>query len=88
MDDALCQLVTKEVVQFYETRSSARVGVSLSYEELRSRVSDELPEHGETAEEALRTLISSVENSLIHSVNPRYYGFVIGGAMPVSIAAD
>lgn len=88
MDAALCHLVTKEILQFYDTRSPERVGVSASYDDLRAYVHDDFPEHGESPEDALQKLISSVEHALIHSVNPRYYGFVIGGAMPVSIAAD
>ena len=37
---------------------------------------------------AIQTLIMSVEKGLIHSVSPRYFGFVVGGSTPVSVAAD
>jgi len=80
--------IVKEIIQFRESSSTNRVGISASYEELCSCVNRDLPDIGETSEKALNTLVSSVKNALIHNVNPRYYGFVIGGSTPVSIAAD
>ena len=80
--------IVKEVIQFRESSVTGRVATSASYEELCSHVNRDLPDIGETSKEAINTLVSSVKNALIHSVNPRYYGFVIGGSTPVSIAAD
>jgi glutamate/tyrosine decarboxylase-like PLP-dependent enzyme len=88
MSDELFNLIVKEALQFRKSQSSSRVGVLSSYEELLSSVNTDLPDKGEPSEEAINKLISSVKDGLVHSVNPKYFGFVIGGSSPVSIAAD
>jgi glutamate/tyrosine decarboxylase-like PLP-dependent enzyme len=51
-------------------------------------VQPRLPDEGESAEDAVRALVAAVEPGLVHSTNPRYFGFVIGGSTPASVAAD
>jgi len=88
-------MTTKLFMDLAQTASAYReklphlpIGVSASPVELLARINTDLPDEGETAELALQTLIKSAENGLIHSGSPRYFGFVIGGATPVSVAAD
>ena len=64
------------------------VGAAVGHEKLLAGIKKELPETGETPEIAIQTLISGVEQGLVHSTSPRYFGFVTGGATPVSVAAD
>ncbi|MCP4760868.1 MAG: aspartate aminotransferase family protein [archaeon] len=88
MNHELYNLIFKVIMKFRESDATNRVGISSSHKELFSYIKRDLPEKGESAEEAIDALVSGVKNALIHSVNPRYFGFVIGGSTPVSIAAD
>jgi glutamate/tyrosine decarboxylase-like PLP-dependent enzyme len=65
-----------------------RVGVSASRDEVSLAIDSALPDEGEPPDVAIQTLITSVEQGLIKSNSPRYFGFVIGGSTPTSAAAD
>ena len=47
-----------------------------------------LPEDGQDPEGVIDALASAVDPGLVASAGPRYFGFVIGGALPASAAAD
>jgi len=64
------------------------VGVTTPVDQLRSRVERPLPEEGVEASQVIRELASDVEPGLVASAGPHYYGFVIGGSLPVTLAAD
>lgn len=55
---------------------------------LRRRLGDRVPEDGCPPAEAIKRLIAGVDGGLVASGSPRYFGFVIGGALPVAVAAD
>ena len=64
------------------------VGWSVSVEELRSRLGGPLPESPSDPREVIDHLAHAVEPGLVASPGGRYFGFVIGGAGPATIAAD
>ncbi len=88
MKNELFNKIVNEIIEYRTNGVTSRVGVAKPYEELCSQTNQKLPDIGESTENAIDALISSVKDSLIHSVNPRYFGFVIGGSTPVSLAAD
>jgi glutamate/tyrosine decarboxylase-like PLP-dependent enzyme len=88
MTKELLTNVTQAAIHYRESLPQLPVGVSTSRDELLSLVNTHLPDEGEAPETAIQNLIASVEQGLIHSASPRYFGFVVGGATPVSIAAD
>jgi len=47
-----------------------------------------LPDQGVPAEAVIREMAEAVEPGLVASSGPRYFGFVVGGALPASIGAD
>ncbi|MFP5348039.1 MAG: pyridoxal phosphate-dependent decarboxylase family protein [Actinomycetes bacterium] len=47
-----------------------------------------LPESGSTAREVLEQLASAAAPGLVATAGPRFFGFVIGGALPAATAAD
>lgn len=55
---------------------------------LRARLGGRVPEEGSPAGEVIDRLVAGVDGGLVASGSPRYFGFVIGGAMPVAVAAD
>ncbi len=88
MSKQLFMNLAQAAVRYRETLPRLPVGVSASRDELLSLVNTTLPDEGEAPEIALQTLIAGVEKGLIQSGSPRYFGFVVGGATPVSVAAD
>ena len=47
-----------------------------------------LPENGQPASEGLRLLDESGSPATVASNDPRYFGFVIGAALPAAVAAE
>jgi glutamate/tyrosine decarboxylase-like PLP-dependent enzyme len=64
------------------------VGASAGLPELRSRLARPLSDDGDDPRTVIRDLARDVEPGLVASAGPRYFGFVIGGALPVAVAAD
>jgi glutamate/tyrosine decarboxylase-like PLP-dependent enzyme len=64
-----------------------RVAASLGYEDLLAALDRPLPETGEDAD-AVLDAIAALEPGTMATAGPRYFGFVTGGALPVTVAAD
>lgn len=60
----------------------------VNVDELRARLGGSLPERSCDPQQVLETLVAAAEPGLVHSAGPRYFGYVIGGALPASVAAD
>ena len=65
-----------------------RVYPAESPDELRRRFDTTLPEVGEDPVKVIEDLAAAATPGLVASPGPRYFGFVIGGSVPASIAAD
>src|SRR5476651_710236 len=61
---------------------------SASIETLRQSFDVPLTDGGEGALHVLDSLAASAEGGLTGSAGPRYFGFVIGGSLPIAVAAD
>ena len=55
---------------------------------LVSRLGGPLPEDGTDPVAVVEALAEAVDPGLVASAGPRYFGFVVGGALPASAAAD
>ncbi|HVF77188.1 MAG TPA: pyridoxal-dependent decarboxylase [Solirubrobacteraceae bacterium] len=64
------------------------VGATASAGELRARLARPLTDAGEDPRTVIADLAADVDDGLIASPGPRYFGFVVGGALPVAVAAD
>ncbi len=64
-----------------------RVGASLGYEDVLAMLDGPLPDTGDDAALVLDA-IAGIEPGMVATAGPRYFGFVTGGALPVSVAAD
>jgi glutamate/tyrosine decarboxylase-like PLP-dependent enzyme len=81
--------VTAAIAGSYLERVGGRhVGSRATRAQLMTTLGGPLPEVGQDAIETIRTLAREADPGLVASAGPRYFGFVTGGALPVSIAAD
>jgi glutamate/tyrosine decarboxylase-like PLP-dependent enzyme len=64
------------------------VGARAGREEMIAALDRSLPQAGEDAAAVLDLLASQAERGASACAAPRYFGFVIGGALPVALAAD
>lgn len=64
------------------------VGVPADVDALRAWLGGPLPEGPGDPAEVLDRLQQGAEPGLVASPGPRYFGFVIGGSLPVALAAD
>src|SRR4029450_239413 len=61
-------------------------GRPIEAEPLPAPLGGDLPERGEAPEVILERLVRDVDPGLVAPAGPRYFGFVIGGSLPVTRA--
>jgi glutamate/tyrosine decarboxylase-like PLP-dependent enzyme len=64
------------------------VAATLNLEQLRRNLSAPLPDQGVDAEQVVCDLARDVQGGLLGSAGGRFFGWVIGGAVPAALAAD
>ena len=74
--------------EFVEGLDERPVGAREDAAAIRERLGDAMPEMGADPAEVLRELAEAVDPGLVGSAGPRYFGFVIGGALPAAAGAD
>jgi glutamate/tyrosine decarboxylase-like PLP-dependent enzyme len=90
MDDLreLLELTAAIAADFYETLPTRPVYPRATVAELHAALSGPLPENGLPARTVIAELAAAADPGLVAEPSGRYFGFVIGGAVPASIAAD
>ena len=64
------------------------VDASTSYDEVVDALSGPLPEEGTNAVAVVERLAATLGPATIACAGPRYFGLVVGGSLPVALAAD
>jgi glutamate/tyrosine decarboxylase-like PLP-dependent enzyme len=85
---ALFAQTAKLAADFYDTLDERPVYPRVSAAELREAFARPLPEGPTAASTVIAELAAAVDPGLVAEAGGRYFGFVIGGAVPASIAAD
>jgi glutamate/tyrosine decarboxylase-like PLP-dependent enzyme len=65
-----------------------RVGSLATVDEMRRALGGPLPETGTAAAALLERFASAADPGIVATAGPRYFGFVVGGSMPVTVAVD
>lgn len=73
---------------FRETVGDRSVAPEVDVERFRQTFGGPLPDKGTDAESVIDELVEMVEPALVASAGPRYFGFVMGGALDAATAAD
>lgn len=78
-----------EIATDYLDRLPERpVGSRTTVDEMRRALGGALPEAGESADAVVEYLARAADPGIVATAGPRYFGFVVGGTLPVTIAAD
>ncbi|HYZ46657.1 MAG TPA: aspartate aminotransferase family protein, partial [Actinomycetota bacterium] len=81
-----------DVVRYAQEWLSAlperRVGWTASGDDLRAALDGRLPDGPSEPSEVIGKLIADADPGTVGTTSPRYFGFVIGGSTPASLAAD
>lgn len=88
IDGSLLDRARDHAFRYLTSLGKRHVGVTSKRDALLASLKMPLSENGEEAGAVLDALVTGAEPGIIGSAGPRYFGFVIGGSLPVSIAAD
>ncbi|RZF27675.1 aspartate aminotransferase family protein [Paraburkholderia sp. UYCP14C] len=73
---------------YIEGLANSKVNASATLDELRARFLSALPEDGTDACEVIDQLVKDASDGIVGSAGGRFFAYVIGGALPASVAAD
>src|SRR3954470_23677800 len=90
MDDlrALFAQTAELAAAFYDSLDDRPVFPHATVDELRASLASSLPQEPTDARTVIAELAAAADPGLVAEPSGRYFGFVIGGAVPASIAAD
>jgi glutamate/tyrosine decarboxylase-like PLP-dependent enzyme len=75
-------------LEFLEGLGERHVGARTDASALVERLGGAVPEEPTDPTRVVEDLAGAVEPGIVASAGPRYFGFVVGGALPASAAAD
>ena len=78
----------ERAASFRTTVRERPVAPEVDVQRFRESFGGPLPEKGTDAQSVIDELVEMVEPSLVASAGPRYFGFVMGGALDSATAAD
>jgi glutamate/tyrosine decarboxylase-like PLP-dependent enzyme len=81
-------IASAHAARYLEALQSRPIGATASIAELRRRLRKPLPKTGMAAEAVIEELVRDTEGGILGSGSGRFFGWVIGGTLPVALAAD
>jgi glutamate/tyrosine decarboxylase-like PLP-dependent enzyme len=87
-DRELLALAARLAGAYLDGLPARPVGARMSREALVAALGGSLGDEGTPPTQVVRDLAHAADAGLVASAGPRYFGFVIGGSLPVTTAAD
>jgi glutamate/tyrosine decarboxylase-like PLP-dependent enzyme len=84
----LLSITAELAADFYDSLPSRRVVPDATAAELRAALGGPLPQSPSDPRRVVEELAAAADPGLVASAGGRYFGFVIGGSVPASLAAD
>jgi glutamate/tyrosine decarboxylase-like PLP-dependent enzyme len=88
MTDDLLATVASRIREYQRSIGDRPVRARASAEELHALLGGALPDGPTDAGAAVMTLAAALDAGTTATTGPRFFGFVVGGAIPATIAAD
>src|SRR5436190_23098269 len=85
---ATLDVAFQKAVSHLEQLDEMSVAATADAATLRARINKPLPNHGMPPQLVVEELVRDVEGGLLGSAGGRFFGWVIGGALPAAVAAD
>ena len=82
------QAASRLAIAYLAQLNRVPVAPTASLEALRTRLNRPLGEDGTPAEQVIAELAADVEGGILACASGRFFGWVIGGALPAALAAD
>jgi len=86
--EELLQLTAGHAARFLNSLAERPVAATATIEELREALGGPLSDEGVDDADVVAELVAGAEPGVVGSQTGRYFGFVIGSALPASVAAD
>ncbi len=87
-DYSVLAAAARHARQYLDGLPARPVGRPVEPDVLRKMLGGPLPDEGEPAERVIEKLVRDADAGLVATAGPRYFGFVIGAALPAAVAAD
>ena len=84
----LLDLTAHHAAAYLDTIDARPIATTAGIDELRRLLGGPLPETPANAMEVIDNLVRDTAGGLLGSTSPRFFGWVIGGTLPVALAAD
>ncbi len=84
----LLQRAAEHAQEYLDAAGNRPVNATTPSELLHRQLAATLTEHGEDPLQVLDTLAEAARSGTVATQGPRYFGFVVGGSLPVATAAD
>jgi glutamate/tyrosine decarboxylase-like PLP-dependent enzyme len=88
MDRRIFETAQEIAGKYLNTVADRHVGGTATREQMLAALGGPLPRGGADPVVVLQQLATNADPGIVASAGPRYFGFVTGGAVPVTVAAD
>jgi len=88
VDEPLMDRAHRHAVDFLRALPERHVAPRATHDELMAALNVPLGDDGEDAGSVIDALASQADRGTMGSASPRFFGFVIGGSLPVALATD
>jgi glutamate/tyrosine decarboxylase-like PLP-dependent enzyme len=85
---SVLKAAARHAATYVETLPYRSVAPTITLEELRRRLAKPLLETGIAPDKVIDELVRDIDDGILRSNSGRFFGWVIGGTLPVALAAD